>query len=352
LFKYWSVFDVSEKEKEIFSIEQNAGESQFWDDPQRAQTIMQRLSRLKEIVTTWRGLELQGNSLLDLVELSIDDGDESLEEQIREELEGYRKTFESNELSLTLSGPYDSRPALLSVFAGAGGVDSQDWSQMLLRMYLRWSERHKYEARILDIDQSDEAGIKHATVQITGELAYGYLKAEKGVHRLVRLSPFNSDHLRHTSFARVEVLPVAESQDPEVEIRSDDIKLDFIRSSGPGGQNVNKVASAVRITHIPSGIVVACQTERSQHQNREHAMTILRARILEYKIKKREQEVAALKGDTISAEWGNQIRSYVLHPYKLVKDHRTDYQSNDAEKVLDGDINEFLNAYLVSMVGS
>ena len=347
----WYVFDVSAKEDEIKRIEKEAYEPSFWDDPKRAQTHMQRLTRLKETVQTWRELEEQGNSLLELVDLSLGEEDASLEEQLSQEAESFFRTLEDKEIQLTLSGPYDDRPAILSIQPGAGGVDSQDWSQMLLRMYLRWAERRGYHTQMLDISEGEEAGIKSATLEINGQSAYGYLKTEKGVHRLVRLSPFNSDHLRHTSFAQVEVLPAADEEDAEVEIRPEDLKIDFFRSSGPGGQNVQKVASAVRLTHLPTGLVVACQAERSQHQNREYATTILKARLLQLKVEERAKEMADLRGERVSPEWGNQIRSYVLHPYKLVKDHRSEFQVSDAEGVLDGDIDGFLKAYLLATVG-
>jgi len=313
---------------------------------------MKRLTRLKETVSTWRELERRGASLLELMEMAESEGDESLEQQLSKEAREYVRTVGSKEVEVTLSGPYDGRPSIITIQAGAGGVDSQDWSDMLLRMYLRWAERRGYKTQVLDMSYGEEAGIKSATVEVEGPSAYGYLKAEKGVHRLVRLSPFNNDNLRHTSFAYVEALPMAEEgKDTDIVIRPEDLKMDFFRSSGPGGQNVQKVASAVRLTHIPTGIVVSCQTERSQHQNREYAMTILRAKLLQLRMEERAKEMAQLKGQRVSAEWGNQIRSYVLHPYKLVKDHRTGYETSGAEGVLDGELDEFLKAYLLSTVG-
>ena len=234
--------------------------------------------------------------------------------------------------------------------AGAGGTESMDWAEMLLRMYVRWAENQGRRAQVLDVSYGEEAGIKSATLEVDGKYGYGYLKAERGVHRLVRLSPFDANHLRHTSFAQVEALPAADD-DPEIVIKPDDLKVDFFRSSGPGGQNVQKVASAVRITHLPTGLVVACQNERSQYQNREFAMKILMARLLERNIQERAAERARLRGERVSAEWGNQIRSYVLHPYKLVKDHRTDHQTSDADGVLDGDLDDFIRAYLASTMG-
>ena len=312
---------------------------------------MRRLTRLKGTVRTWTDLRDQGTSLLELVEMSLEEGDDSLAPQLTEESDSFFSDLRDKEMELTLSGPYDSRPAILSIQPGAGGVDSQDWSQMLLRMYLRWAERNGYKSRMLNLSDGDWDGIKSAAVEIAGPLAYGYLKAEKGVHRLVRLSPFNSDHLRHTSFSNVEVLPAAEEEDTEVEIRPEDLKIDFFRSSGPGGQNVQKVASAVRLTHLPTGLVVSCQTERSQHQNREYATTLLKAHLLQLRLEERAKEMAELRGERVSAEWGSQIRSYVLHPYRMVKDHRSQHQVSDANAVLDGDIDEFLKAYLLASVG-
>ncbi len=311
---------------------------------------MQHLARLKGSVELWRDLAERTTSLLELMDLAIDEGDESLDEQLRAEATEISRILELEEFQLTLSSPYDGRSAILSVYAGAGGTESQDWAEMLLRMYLRWSEDRRRGTQVLDVSYGEEAGVKSATVEIEGQCAYGYLKAEKGVHRLVRLSPFDGNHLRHTSFAQVEVLPAAE-EDPEITVRPDDLDIEFFRSSGPGGQNVQKVASAVRITHLPTGIVVACQNERSQHQNREFAMKILMARLLERQLQQREEEAARFKGEHVSAEWGNQIRSYVLHPYKMVKDHRTGYQTSDPDGVLDGRLDEFIKAYLMSTVG-
>ena len=311
---------------------------------------MQRLARLKDTVETWRGLEKSAGSLLELVELAIQEGDDTLEELLRSECRELSEELERQEFLLTLAGPYDDRPAIVTVHSGAGGTESQDWAEMLLRMYLRWAENQGRAAQVLDTSYGEGAGIKSATLEVGGKYAYGYLKAEKGVHRLVRLSPFDANHLRHTSFAQVETMPVADDEQ-EVEIKPDDLKMDFFRSSGPGGQNVQKVASAVRLTHLPSGIVVACQNERSQHQNREFAMRILMARLLEKRMKERAQELALLRGERLATEWGSQIRSYVLHPYKLVKDHRTDHQTTNADAALDGDIDGFIQAYLRSTMG-
>ena len=311
---------------------------------------MQQLALLNKRVSLWRDLREKTASLHELTDLAIDEGDDSLEDQLRIEAAEISRVLEREEFQLTLSGPYDERSAILSIHAGAGGTESQDWAEMLLRMYLRCAEKWGRKAQILDLSYGEEVGIKSVTLEAEGEYSYGYLKAERGVHRLVRLSPFDANHLRHTSFALVEVLPAAE-EDPDLIIRPDDLKVEFFRSSGPGGQNVQKVASAVRIMHLPTGIVVACQNERSQHQNREFAMKILSARLLERRLQERQEEISRLKGEHVSAGWGNQIRSYILHPYKLVRDHRTGYQTSDPEAVLDGTLDEFIKAYLVSAIG-
>ena len=323
---------------------------EFWGDVEGSQRAMQELARLKESVERWRGLERRVASTLELVELALAENEASLEGQLRDEVAELSALLEQKEMEVTLSGPYDDRDAILSIHAGAGGTESQDWAQMLLRMYLRWGERSGYPAQLLDSTPGEEAGIKSATVEFRGRLAFGYLKAEKGVHRLVRLSPFDADHMRHTSFAMVEVMPSAQ-ENVDVTIRPDDIKEDFYRASGHGGQNVQKVSSAVRITHLPSGIVVTCQSERSQFQNREIAMRIVLARLMERELERQAEEQAKIKGERISAGWSNQIRSYVLQPYQMVKDHRTEHETSDTQGVLDGDIDAFLKPYLVAQVG-
>lgn len=332
-------------------MEQEAASPGFWDEPREAQRKMQQLGRLKDGVTLWRDLQAQAGSLLELTDLALSEGDYSLQEQLEAETGEIAKTLAREEINLTLSGPYDDRPAIVSIYAGAGGTDSQDWAEMLLGMYTGWGEGQRRPVQVMDLSYGDEAGLRSATLEIGGNYAYGYLCAERGVHRLVRLSPFDPNHLRHTSFAQVEVLPVAAEEETEVTARPDDIKMDTFRSSGPGGQNVQKVASAVRLTHLPTGVVVTCQTERSQHQNREYAMRILLARLLARHNKQRTEEMAKLRGERVSAEWGNQIRSYVIHPYKSVKDHRTNYQSTNPDAVLKGDLNGFIEAYLMSRIG-
>ncbi len=329
-------------------MEQAAAQPGYWDDPREAQKQMQQLGRLKETVALWRNLEGQSTTLLELTDLAIEEGDSSLEEQLESAVKELSADLSREEIALTLSGPYDDRPAIVSIYSGAGGTDSQDWAEMLLRMYARWGEVQNRPVQVMDLSYGDEAGLRSATLEVGGPFAYGYLSAERGVHRLVRLSPFDPNRLRHTSFAQVEVLPAAGEEEEEVTVRPEDVKLDTFRSSGPGGQNVQKVASAVRLTHQPSGIVVSCQTERSQHQNREYAMRILMARLLARQNEQRAAELAKLRGERVAAEWGNQIRSYVLHPYKSVKDHRTNYQSANPDSVLDGHLNDFIEAYLIS----
>ncbi len=311
---------------------------------------MRRLAETRKTVEQWRGVE---QKLIDITELMslVPDGEESsLDTEIRQEMETIESKLDEMEFELSFSGEYDNRKAILSIHAGAGGVESQDWAEMLLRMYLHWAEEKKYKTEILDISPGEEAGIKSVVFEVSHEYAFGYLKSEHGVHRLVRLSPFDSDHARHTSFALVEVMPEA-GEDVDVNISADDLKVETFRSSGPGGQNMQKTSSAVRITHMPSGTVVSCQSERSQFQNKESAMKILLSRLLNQELAKREEERAKLKGKRIVAGWSNQIRSYVLHPYKMVKDHRTDYQVGDAEGVLAGDLDGFINAYLRAGLG-
>jgi peptide chain release factor 2 len=311
---------------------------------------MRLLAETRKTVQKWRELERQVIDITELVSFASENEESSLDTEIRQEIDSIGSSLDEMEFELAFSGEYDNRKAILSIHAGAGGVESQDWAEMLLRMYLRWAESKKYNTEILDISPGEEAGIKNVVLEISHEYAFGYLKSEHGVHRLVRLSPFDADHARHTSFALVEVMPEA-GEDVDVNVSPDDLKIETFRSSGPGGQNMQKTSSAVRITHIPSGTVVSCQSERSQHQNKESAMKILLSRLLNKELLKREEERAKLKGKRIVAGWSNQIRSYVLHPYKMVKDHRTDYQVGDAERVLAGDLDGFINAYLRAGLG-
>lgn len=322
----------------------------FWQDQGRAQSVMRRLGELKGHVEGWKSLERKINDLLDLAELSEEEEESSLQEDIAHETDKAYARFEEMEIELMLGGEYESGNAFLAVHAGAGGTEAQDWAQMLLRMYLRWAERRGYKAEVVDTSPGEEAGIKSALIQISGLYAYGYLKAERGVHRLVRLSPFDSSHSRHTSFALVEVMPEVD-REVDIQINPDDLRIDLFRASGHGGQSVQKTSSAVRITHIPTGIVAACQNERSQYQNKEIAMKVLRSRLLELELEKRAEEQARLKGEHVAAGWGNQIRSYVLHPYKMVKDHRTEHETSNPNAVLDGDLDDFIYAYLKHGIG-
>ena len=309
---------------------------------------MRQLSEAQRMVQLWRRLEKRTTDIAELISLTEEDA--SLQVEIQSEIESIASRLDELELQMAFSSEYDARNAILTIHAGAGGTESQDWAEMLLRMYLRWAERRGYKAKILDISPGDEAGIRSAVIGVSGDYTCGYLKSEHGVHRLVRLSPFNADHARHTSFALIEVMPEAEA-DVDVKIEPDDLKVDVFRSSGPGGQHMQKTSSAVRLTHLPTGLTVICQNERSQHQNKETALKILQARLLVLELAERAEERAKLKGKRVTAGWGNQIRSYVLHPYKMVKDHRTDYQTSDADAVLDGELDGFITAYLRSNIG-
>ncbi len=313
----------------------------FWDDPQRARAVMQQRARLQAELDAWQRWEQRWRDAYELA--ALDDPD--LVAELEDEVAALARELRQRELQAMLAGPYDRHDALLSIHAGAGGTDAHDWVEMLLRMYLRWAERRGYETEILDQVPGEEAGIKSVTVAVNGPWAYGYLKAEKGVHRLVRLSPFDAAHRRHTSFALVEVLPQVED-DAEVAINPKDLKIETFRASSAGGQNVQKNATAVRITHLPTGIVVSCQNERSLTQNKNTALRVLKARLLERKRQEQAEQMAALKGEYQKAEWGSQIRSYVLHPYQMVKDHRTGYEVGNAQAVLDGDLDGFIEAYL------
>jgi len=311
---------------------------------------MKRLAEVRQKVETWRGLEARLRELRELAELPGAQEEEALIADLRSDVDALAARLDQLEFELSFSGPYDGRSAILAIHAGAGGVESMDWAEMLLRMYLRWAERRGYRADVLDLAPGEEAGLKSVTVEVVGPHAFGYLKSERGVHRLVRLSPFDAGHARHTSFALVEVMPEAE-EGAEVVIEPDDLRIDVYRASSHGGQNVQKNATAVRITHLPTGIIATCQNERSQYRNRSSAMKVLEARLLERELERQAEEQARLKGEHVAAGWGNQIRSYVLHPYKMVKDHRTGFETSDAAAVLEGEIDGLLAAYLKHTLG-
>lgn len=342
------VFDLPAKQREIQELEAASAEPEFWNDADAAQRVMRRLSGLRDQVDRWGVLHRQATDLQELAELA--DGDDGLQTEIAGETEQLLHGLNQLEFNLLLSGPYDDHDAILAVHAGTGGVDAQDWAEMLMRVYLRWASRNDFQTQVLDLTEGEEAGIKSVTIEIRGPYAYGYIKGEAGTHRLVRLSPFDAAHRRHTAFALVEVLPQVDN-DTEVEIRDEELRIDTYRSSGAGGQHVNKTDSAVRMTHLPTGIVVTCQNERSQIQNRETAMKILRARLIERAIREHEDEQARLKGEHVAAGWGNRIRSYVLQPYTMVTDHRTEHSTGNVQAVLEGEIEPFIEAYLHQQLG-
>ena len=328
-------------------MEKTSESPDLWDNAERAQRTMRRLSQLRNEINSWLTLE---QKIVDAIELAAL-GDGSLQSEIEQEFTEIAAQVKRLEFTALFSDEYDNHDAILSIHAGAGGTDSQDWVQMLHRMYMRWAETHDYETEVIDTSTGEEAGIKRVTTTISGKYAHGNLRSEKGVHRLVRISPFDSSNRRHTSFALVEVYPQVES-DGEVDIHPSELKIDTYRSAGAGGQNVQKNETAVRITHLPTGIVVTCQNERSQTQNKDNALKVLRARLLDLQREKLEDELAQIKGEHIKAEWGSQIRSYVLHPYQMVKDHRTNYEVGNTTAVLDGDVDPFIEAYLRFSVGS
>ena len=317
----------------------------FWDDPEKSNKKMRESKGLKDIVETMNGLSGQYKDILELIELGYEDNDPAIIPDIEEELASFKETFENIRISTLLSGEYDKNNAILKLNAGAGGTESCDWCSMLYRMYTRWAERKGYSLEVIDYLDGDEAGIKSVTFQINGENAYGYLKSEKGVHRLVRISPFNAQGKRQTSFVSLDVMPDIE-EDVDVEIKDEDIRIDTYRSSGAGGQHINKTSSAIRITHFPTGIVVTCQNERSQFQNKDKAMQMLKAKLYMLKQEENAEKLSDIRGDVKEIGWGNQIRSYVMQPYTMVKDHRTNEESGNVDAVMDGAIDPFINAYL------
>jgi peptide chain release factor 2 len=339
---YWSIFDLPEKKSRLSELEKLAENPDLWDNREKAQGILKKIVDLREEINDLEKLKLQITDSHDLALL----GDESIRPDLERELVDIEHKLGQLELSTLLSEEYDHGNALLAIHAGAGGTDSQDWAEMLERMYLRWAEKNNFKAEILDRSVGEEAGIKSVTIAIDGRYAYGYLKSEKGVHRLVRLSPFDAAHRRHTSFAQVEILPDIDQDNMPIDVPQEDVRIDIFKSSGAGGQNVQKNSTAIRLLHIPTGIIVTCQNERSQLQNRENAFRVLKAKLLEIRRVEQEKELSKLRGVYQKAEWGSQIRSYVLHPYQLAKDHRTEFEAGNVNAVLDGDLNGFIEAYL------
>ncbi|MCM3000703.1 peptide chain release factor 2 [Paenibacillus cellulositrophicus] len=341
--------DLDLKQEMIANFEEKMSAPDFWDDNEKAQSLIAEMNAVKSSVDEYEKLQQEYDDASMMAELADEEGDESLAAEIAEAVESLTKKLDDFELKLLLSQPYDKMNAILELHPGAGGTESQDWGQMLLRMYTRWAEKHGFKVETLDYLPGDEAGIKSVTLLIKGFNAYGYLKAEKGVHRLVRISPFDSSGRRHTSFVSCDVVPEI-TEDVDVEIRTEDLKIDTYRASGAGGQHINTTDSAVRITHIPTGVVVTCQNERSQIKNRERAMTMLRSKLYERKLEEQQKQLDEIRGEQSDIAWGSQIRSYVFHPYSMVKDHRTSVETGNVGAVMDGDLDLFIDGYLRSQI--
>ena len=340
-----SALKLDEAREEIEKLQKESEQDGFWNDIERSQKVQQRLKQLQNKCEKFKKLSGRWDDLATLCQMGQEEDDESILPELEEEYASFEQDLDAARLETLLSGEYDANNAILSFHAGAGGTEAQDWTQMLYRMYTRWAERHGFDYKLMDWLDGEEAGLKSATIQINGENAYGYLKSENGIHRLVRISPFDASGRRHTSFAAVEVMPEI-TDDSSIEIRDEDIEMQVYRSSGAGGQKVNKTSSAVRLTHIPTGIVVSCQVERSQFQNRDNCMAMLRARLAEIKEREHLEKISDIKGEQMKIEWGSQIRSYVFMPYTLAKDHRTGFENGNINAVMDGDIDGFINAYL------
>jgi len=339
------IFDLEQEEKKLQELEKEMSSPDFWNDREKAQKISQERNRIESEIKLWESLENSLEEIEVLFEMAEEENDESILDEAETTLKTLKKELEKVEIKTLLSGEMDKNNAIITIHAGAGGTESCDWAGMLMRMYLRWAEKKGFETEIIDLQENEEAGIKSATIEVKGPYAYGLLKAEHGTHRLVRISPFDSNARRHTSFCGVIVVPEIEDE-IEIEIKDEDLRIDTYRASGAGGQHVNKTDSAVRITHIPTGIVVTCQSERSQIQNRMRAMKILKARLYELEMRKREEKLAQAKGEHKEIAWGNQIRSYVFQPYQMVKDHRTGIETSNINAVMDGDIDQFIEGYL------
>ncbi len=342
------VLNIKKAQEEVEELHQAAMAEGFWDDLENSQKVLQRTKQLENRIAGYEKMQAKLEDILTMIEMCMEEEDEEMQAEIVTEIAAFKKELEDKNLETLLSGEYDSKNAILTFHAGAGGTEAQDWAEMLYRMYNRWAERHDFKVQLLDYLDGEEAGLKSASIMVEGENAYGYLKSEAGVHRLVRVSPFDSSGRRQTSFAALEVMPEIDT-DVEIDIRPEDLKVDTYRSSGAGGQHINKTESAIRITHLPTGIVVSCQTQRSQHQNREYAMRMLRSKLVEIKEREHLEKISDIKGVQKEIGWGAQIRSYVFMPYTLAKDHRTGFENGNINAVMDGDLDGFIHAYLKSL---
>jgi len=345
--KWGLIFDLSKKEREIDKLEKEMSQVSFWSDREKAQEVIKKVKELKNIIGEFNELKNNLEEIVILLELNLEEDKKEIWEEINQKVKVFEKEIEKQELVFLFDGKYDLNNAIVTIHPGAGGTESQDWAEMLLRMYLKWAEKNGYFIKIIEISPGEEAGIKNVTFTVSGNYTFGYLKAEKGIHRLVRISPFDANRRRHTSFASVEVIPEIE-QDTEVDIKESDLRIDTYRATGAGGQHVNTTDSAVRITHLPTNIVVHCQNERSQYNNKMTAMKILRARLFAHYQQEKEKDLKEVRGKKKDIAWGSQIRSYVFHPYQMVKDHRTEVESGNLQAIMDGEINCFIEAYLKS----